>query len=61
MANVGHFGHGHFGLGPFGPDISATDVYASENAKGGHFGLNNKLWVGCVCMHKCVMHFLRNN
>ena len=49
-ANVGHFGHGHFGLGRFGPDISAT-----ENAKGGRFGQNHKLWVG-VCMYKCAMH-----
>ena len=40
-ANVGHFGHGHFGLGRFGPDISAT-----ENAKGGRFDHNHKLWVG---------------
>ena len=55
---LGHFGHRHFGLGRFGPDISATDVSAMENAKGGRFGHNHKLWVWDVCMHKCVMHFL---
>ena len=27
-----------FGLGRFGPDISATDVWAAQNAKGGRFG-----------------------
>ena len=44
---VGHFGHGRFGLGCFGPDISAT-----ENAKGGRFGQNHKLWVGvCACIN----------
>ena len=56
ILNVGHFGHRHFGLGRFGPDISAMDVSATENAKGGRFGQN---WG--VCMHKCVMHFLGNN
>ena len=48
----GHFGHGHFGLGRFGPSISATDVSAMENAKGGRFGQNHKLWVGvCACIN----------
>ena len=37
---------GHFGLGRFGPDISATDISATENAKGGSFGHSHKLWVG---------------
>ena len=49
--NVGHFGHTHFGLGRFGPNISATDVSATENAKGGPFGQNHKLWVGVDSMH----------
>ena len=35
---------GHFGLGRFGLDISAK-----ENAKGGRFGHNHKLWVGVCC------------
>ena len=39
-------------------DISAMDVSAAENAKGGRFGHNHKLLVWDVCMHKCVMHFL---
>ena len=38
------------------------DVLATENAKGGRFGHNHKLWVGVdfmhVFMHICVMHFL---
>ena len=55
---LGHFGHGHFGLGRFGPDISTTDILATENAEGGRFGHNYKFWVWNVCMHKCVMHFL---
>ena len=46
QGNVGHFGHRHFGLGHFSPDISATNVSAKENAKGGRFGPNHKLWVG---------------
>ena len=58
MAMFGHFDHGHFVLGHFGPDISATDISAKENAKGGRFGHNHKFWVCDVCMHKCVMHFL---
>ena len=29
---------GHFGQGRFGPDISVTDVLATQNAKGGRFG-----------------------
>ena len=29
---------GHFSLGRFGPEISATDVLATQNAKGGRFG-----------------------
>ena len=50
--NVGHLGHGHFGLRRFGPDIWATDVSATENAKGGRFGHNHKLWVGvCACIN----------
>ena len=60
--NVGHFGLVHFGLGPFRPEISATDVSATENAKGGCFGQNHKLWVDVdsmhVVMHTYVMHFL---
>ena len=45
--NVGHFGRGHFGLGRFGLDISAM-----EDAKGGRFGHNHKLWVGmCACIN----------
>ena len=52
IVNVGHFGHGHFGLGRFGLDISAKDVLATENAKGGRFGQNHKLWVGvCACIN----------
>ena len=47
LTNVGHFRHGHFGLGRFSLDISAT-----ENAKGGRFGQNRKLWVGvCACIN----------
>ena len=43
---------GHFGLGRFGRDISDTDVSATENAKGGRFGQNHKLWVGvCACIN----------
>ena len=50
--NVGHFGHRHCGLGRFGPDISAADVSATENAKGGRFGQNHKLLVGvCACIN----------
>ena len=37
-SNVGHFSHGNFGLERFGPDISATYVLATQNAKGGRFG-----------------------
>ena len=48
----------HFGLGRFGPDISAKDISATENAKGGRFCLNHKFLVWDVCMHKCGMHFL---
>ena len=52
-----HFGPGHFRLGRFGLDISAT-----ENAKGGHFSHNHKLWVGDgsihVCMYACVIPYL---
>ena len=45
--NVGNFGHRHFGYGRFGPDILAM-----ENAKGGRFGQNHKLWVGvCACLN----------
>ena len=45
--NIGHFGHGHFGL-----NISVMDVLASENARGGRFGHNQKLWVGvCACIN----------
>ena len=50
---LGHFSHGHFGL-----DISATDVSATENVDGGHFGHNPKFWVWDVCMYKKVMHFI---
>ena len=39
---------GHFGLGRFGPDISATDVSATENAKGGRFGQIINFGLGCV-------------
>ena len=47
VSNVGHFGHEHFG-----PDISATYVSVTENAKGGRFGNNHKLWVGvCACIN----------
>ena len=49
--NVGHFGHGYFGLGRFGPDISAMDVSATENDKGGRFGQNHKLRVG---VYACI-------
>ena len=39
-------------LGRFDPDISATDVSATENAKGGRFGHNHKFWVGvCACIN----------
>ena len=49
-SNVEHFGHGHFGLGRFGPDISATNVLATQNAKGGRFG--QSFWVGvCACIN----------
>ena len=45
--NIGHFVHGHFGL-----NIWATDVSASENARGGRFGHNHKLLVGvCACIN----------
>ena len=55
--NVGHFGHGHFGHGRFCPDISAMDVSDTENAKGGRFGQNRKLWVRvCACIN--VAEFL---
>ena len=51
-SNIGHFGHGHFGLGRFSPDISDTDVSATENAKGGRFGQNHKYKVGvCACIN----------
>ena len=46
-----HFGNGHFGLGRFGPDISAREITATDNAKGGRFGHNNKLLVGDGAMH----------
>ena len=39
---------GHFGLGRFSPDISATDVSATENAKGGCFGQIMNFGLGCV-------------
>ena len=48
--NVGHFGLGCFGL----------DILATENAKGGRFGHNHKLWVGCVHALMCDV-FLRFN
>ena len=48
---LGHFGHRHFGLGPIGLDISARDITATDNAKGGRFGHYNKLWVGDCGMH----------
>ena len=53
----GLFGHRHFGLGTFGLDLLATDVSATENAKGGRFGHKHKFWVWDVCFYKCVMHF----
>ena len=38
------------------------DIWATENAKGGRFGNNYKLWVGDgsmhVFMHTCVVQFL---
>ena len=44
-------------------DISAIDISAIKNAKGGGSRQNHKLWVGDgsihVCMHHaCVMPFL---
>ena len=48
---LGHFGHRHFALGCFGLDISARDITATDNAKGGRFDHNNKLWVGDYGMH----------
>ena len=51
VAVLEHFGHGHFSLGSFGPDILATDISATENAKGWHFGHTHKFWVWNVCMH----------
>ena len=51
VAVLGHFGHSRFGL-----DISAT-----ENAEGGRFGYNHKFCVSDMCMHKCVMHFLKSS
>ena len=58
---LGRFGHRRFGL-----DILATDISATENAKGGHFGHSHKFWVWNVCMCKCVMcdaflNFLKSN
>ena len=35
-------------VGHFGPDISATDVSATENAKGGCFGQIMNFGLGCV-------------
>ena len=31
--------------------FSAMDISAIENAKGGRFGYNHKLWVGDGCIH----------
>ena len=45
ISNVGYFGHGRFGQ-----DISAMDISAMENVKGGRFGHNHKFICLCVCM-----------
>ena len=38
-------------------DISAMDISAMENAKGGRIGNNHKSWVqGDVSLHVCMHH-----